>query len=131
MRLKTIVPPLPDNLLTALEHRDIRTDADLLFSGTALEIYERLPQGIITLAELEALVQSVISHVSTPAIRGDELLERETAMHEASPARRISCGVPALDALTNGYSGPKVLEISGDHGSGKTVRPSDIVDLSR
>lgn len=121
MRLKAVVPTLPETLLAALEACDVRTDTDLLFSGTPLQIYERLPQGTVTLADLKRHIQNTASHVSTPGMRADELLQQERARHDAPGSGRLSCGAPELDKLTEGYDGPKVVEISGDHGSGKTV----------
>lgn len=126
MRLKSIVPPLAETLLAALDDCNIRTDSDLLFSGTPLQIYEKLPQGTISLGDLERHIRNLIEYLAAPAIRANELLVQEKVRHDASGYGTISCGVSELDKLTDGYSGPKVLEISGDHGSGKSVRQTSV-----
>ena len=120
MRLKAITPKLPANLTTAPEDSGIRTDADLLFnSGTAMQLYEKLPQGTVTLAELEGYIKRVAEVVSAHMLTGESLLAQE--IEQGSTFIPISTGIPQLDQIVNGRYGPKVLEISGDHGTGKTV----------
>lgn len=121
MRLRAVTPALPDALISSLEECGIRTDADLMFSGTAMQLYEKLPQGTITLVELEKHIQDTIRCVSAEGARGDELLAQEEEKYLTRAPGRISSGIPELDQMIIGYNGPRVLEISGDHGSGKTV----------
>ncbi|KAI0805946.1 P-loop containing nucleoside triphosphate hydrolase protein [Irpex lacteus] len=126
MRLKAIVPALPVQLITALEDCGIRTDTDILFtSGTAMQVYEKLPLGTVTLAQLEQYIQRVVEAASATMTGGEELLAQEEA--QSATFNPILTGVPQLDEIINGSNGPKVLEISGDHGTGKTVFALQVV----
>ena len=117
MRLSTI-PSLPINLVAALEQCAIKTETDLLFTYTPTEVFQRLPPETISLHDLRTWITFVAHSVMAPGVRGDELLLKANAREEAS----LFCGLPALDGLLGGFGGPRVLEISGDKGAGKTVR---------
>ena len=127
MRLRVISPRLPDALIDALEQCNIRTDTDLMFTGTAMQIYEKLPPGTVTLAELEKIIQDAICSAAVQGLSCDELILIEEEKRSTAGSYRLDCGVPALDELINGYSGPRVLEISGERGSGKSVSKSQPV----
>ncbi|KAI0697970.1 P-loop containing nucleoside triphosphate hydrolase protein [Cytidiella melzeri] len=126
MRLVTLVPALPERLVAALENCGIRTDTDLLFnSGTAMQIYEKLPPEIVTLAQLERYISDVAGLASAPILDGVDVLNQEEQCRAAFVP--FSTGVPQLDELINGRNGPKVLEVSGDHGTGKTLLALQVV----
>lgn len=125
MRLRTISPPLSDELIAALEAYNIRTDADILFSATPMEIYQKISPTSIPLADFIAEVNRVASIAATPVGCADEILERETTRHAAYSIQEHSSGIPELDDLVAGFNGPKLIELSGDRGSCKTVSPSD------
>jgi RAD51-like protein 3 len=121
MRLRTVDPPLPSALLAALEGIGIRTDADLIFYGPPMELYKKLPLGTVTLAELTAAVEAVVRYVAAPGVCGEKLLEKVERRLASYPAEEFSSGIPQLDKLIGGFGGSRVIEISGDRGSGKTV----------
>lgn len=124
MRLRTVVPPLPEDLLDALEEIGLRTDADLMFFGTPMELYQKLPVGTITLAALTKHIEAVIDYISAPATQA-------SLIHQPSlSADQFLSGVPQLDNLTHGFGPSRVFEISGDRGSGKTVRSRPDFHLS-
>jgi hypothetical protein len=108
MRLRTITPALPYTLVTELENCGIRTEADLLFNnGTVMQIFEKLPHATVTLVELEECIKAVTALVSSPC--------------QYATYVPLSTGIPQLDKIINGLNGPQVLEVSGDHGTGKSV----------
>ncbi len=123
MRLRTILPYLPESLLDNLETIGIRTDADLLFKfpGGAMEVYQRLPLDTIPLAELSECIRQVVAHASAPVIRGDELVARESKRLEEHCAEDFLSGVTEIDEVMGGFGNYRVIEISGDKGVGKTV----------
>ncbi|KAI0346291.1 P-loop containing nucleoside triphosphate hydrolase protein [Trametopsis cervina] len=126
MRLRSIKPPLPEALLVALEGCDIRTDADLMLrQSIALDIWKKIPPGVLSMSEVESYVRDIISRTSTSVLCGKDLAWLE-AQQDAARAK-LATGVPQLDEIINGVNGPKVLEISGDHGSGKTALALNIV----
>lgn len=124
MRLRTIEPSLPTELLEALDNLGIRTDADLIFYGTPMDLYKKLPLGTVSLAALTKHIDDVIQYVSAPGIRGDKVTEKQKAHRERHKPEDFLCGVPQLDGLLNGFGDSRVIEISGDRGSGKTVTNS-------
>lgn len=120
MRLQSLIPTIPSDLVAILENCGIKTDADLLFSGTPIDILQRLPPGVVSLADLKTYTELVAERASVRGIRGDELYTEELQRrHEYDTD--ITCGVDELDALVSGFGNGRVFEISGDRGSGKTV----------
>jgi hypothetical protein len=120
MRLRTITPALPYTLVTELENCGIRTEADLLFNnGTVMQIFEKLPHATVTLVELEECIKAVTALVSSPWIDSGDLLAHEEGQYATYVP--LSTGIPQLDKIINGLNGPQVLEVSGDHGTGKSV----------
>jgi hypothetical protein len=111
MRLSAITL-LPTSLVSSLEQCGIRTETDLLFSYTVVDIFQRLPPGTVSMNDLTNYIALVTKWVAAPGVRGDELL------HKSTP---LSTGVSALDELLGGFGVSRVLEISGDKGTGKTV----------
>ncbi|KAL4062143.1 P-loop containing nucleoside triphosphate hydrolase protein [Scleroderma citrinum] len=121
MRLHSLIPIIPTNLVSALEDCGIKIDTDLLFfDGTNVELLAKLPPGIVSLRELEEYTSLVAEHASAPAIRADQELE-VALLRQRENALNISCGVQELDALVEGFGGGRVFEISGEKGSGKTA----------
>lgn len=109
---------LPTDLLTALTSLGISSDFDLLFNfGSSLEIWRRLPPGLISLQEFERCTKDALAQASAVGVTCDKLYA------QAVESSQMKLGLPALDAVLGGVFGPRrVLEISGDHGSGKSVR---------
>ncbi|KAF8622566.1 hypothetical protein AX15_006914 [Amanita polypyramis BW_CC] len=113
MRLSTI-PQLPKHLTAALEQCGIRTDTDLLFSKTPLEVFSGLPEGIISLNDLIQHIEAVAEAASAPGTTAIEtLLQAEQEM-------TVRIGVPIFDELISESSQHGVIEISGPRGSGKS-----------
>jgi RAD51-like protein 3 len=121
MRLHSLIPTVPSDLVTALENCGIRTDTDLLFSGTTIEVLRKLPPGVVSLADLEKYTRLVAESASAPGIRGDEQYAEELRKRNEDTID-LTSGVAELDALVGGFGNSRVFEISGDKGSGKTVR---------
>ncbi|OCH86606.1 P-loop containing nucleoside triphosphate hydrolase protein [Obba rivulosa] len=127
MQLRTLIPSLPQALVDALDAQGIRTDADLLFSSSSTDIFKKLPTGTISLREFNELVAQVTERASAPAVRGDEVFTAETKIREDIIDEDFHTGLPKLDELLGGLSPPRVVEISGDRGSGKTTLALQLV----
>lgn len=114
MRLSTI-PELPKHLVTALERCGIRTETDLLFSRTPLEVFSELPKGTISLNNLIQHIEAVAEVASVPGTTAiDSLLQAEQEMG-------VKIGVPIFDELIGESNQHGVIEISGARNSGKSV----------
>jgi len=117
MRLSSL-SSLEPNLVSALEmYCGIRTDTDLLFSQTPVEIHKRLPQHTTSLQQIAQCISTVIESASSPGQSAEEL-------RCAHPPSKVDLPIGAcqLDVLLGGLPEPGVIEISGEKGSGKTVR---------
>lgn len=126
MRLESVVPLIPAELVAALDHScGIRTDTDLLFFGSSLDIIKKLPLGTVTLSDLEKFTELVAEQASVPGHRGDEILAGSRRISEKHS--QASCGVKELDDLVGGFGDSRVFEISGAKGSGKTALALQIV----
>lgn len=122
MRLQHFSPPIQNELVQALQDIGIRTDTDLLLSEDPTKIFTRLPQDLgISLLDFRRAVAKVAELASATPTYGDKLLEQELKRQEDVFADDMRVGVPTLDALLGGFSPPRVIEVSGDKGSGKTV----------
>ncbi|KAI0955918.1 hypothetical protein AcV7_006457 [Taiwanofungus camphoratus] len=126
MRLQSFVPPLNESVVGALASCGIKTDADLLFTDS-VAIFRKLPPGIVSLREFCTLVKQVEEQAAAPAFRGDQFLKLQTKTCEDSFCGEILCGVSQLDELLGGFSPPRVIEISGDKGSGKTCLALQVI----
>ena len=120
MRLHSLVPTIPDDLVATLEACGIRTDVDLLFFGTPIDILQKLPPGVVSLADLKTCIRLVAESASARGIPGDALYAEQLQQRHEHDID-MTCGVDELDALVSGFGGGRVFEISGDRGSGKTV----------
>jgi len=126
MRLLTLVGlvtsvPDPKHTVSLLRSAGIITAADLLFSATPHAIWSLLAtqeRATLSIAQLEALRDEVISIIAVPSQDGNEQLLLESL--SVSPA---FVGVHALDeALCTGLLPGEIVEITGPTGCGKTVR---------
>ncbi|KAJ3555745.1 hypothetical protein NM688_g2406 [Phlebia brevispora] len=127
MRLRTITPPLPEELLELLEECNIKTDAELLFSATPMEIYERIAPCSITLAELISEIKRIAAINAAPVIYGDALYEREKMRHYEDTDQEYTSGLSELDDLVGGFHVPGIIEISGDRDTGKSALALQVV----
>ena len=119
MRLSNLVPPLPISLVASLEAIGIRTEVDLLFSAPTFDIFRRLPAGTVTLQELIDYTSLAAELCAAPGVSAYEVFMKE----EAASATDIELrsGNFELDALLQGLGRRKVIEVSGDRCSGKSV----------
>jgi RAD51-like protein 3 len=117
MRLSNLIPSIPVDLVTYLGAIDIRTETDLLFSTPTFDIFRRLPRGTISLQQLIDYTEIVAELCAAPAISGYDLLSLSP-----SNAVELISGNQELDDFLVGLSGGRVIEISGDRGTGKSVR---------
>ncbi|KZV72986.1 DUF1748-domain-containing protein [Peniophora sp. CONT] len=120
--LDTYREHIPDSLLDGLQSIRITTAQDFLFASPPL-LFHRLPAGCTTLHELSETHALLLGLCSAQGIPGDALYEMETA--EGSKLPCVTASVTELNDLVGGDFGGsgrgKVLEISGDAGSGKTA----------
>ncbi|KAJ7507452.1 hypothetical protein B0H11DRAFT_1967133 [Mycena galericulata] len=117
MRLAACVPHIPAQLVSSLEKCGIRTEADLLFSGSIRDIFRRLPAGTTTLSELAEVTALVAKLTSVAGHSAAELMEASGSNEDY-----FLSGLPRLDKLLQGLSTTcRLIEVSGDKGSGKTV----------
>jgi RAD51-like protein 3 len=118
MRLSSLYHDVPEHLLEALNSLRIVSDVDLLLSsGSPLDIWRRLPPGLLSLQEFNNYVDAILSKASAPGLTADVLITLETLSD-----LNFGTGVPKLDALLSDFGANHILEISGDTGSGKSVR---------
>ncbi|KAJ6627525.1 P-loop containing nucleoside triphosphate hydrolase protein, partial [Mycena sp. CBHHK59/15] len=117
MRLAACVPSIPAVLVSSLEKCGIRTETDLLFSASTFDIFRRLPAGTTTLRELKECTAVVGKLASAPGRSAADLIKALPAAEE----EEFLSGVPSLDRLLHGLvSTRRLIEVSGDRGSGKT-----------
>ncbi|KAI0351774.1 P-loop containing nucleoside triphosphate hydrolase protein [Trametes cingulata] len=115
-------PPLQPELVQALKDAGIRTDTDLLLNNDSAEIFRRLPPELgISLLDFRRAIAKVAELASATLVNGDKLLEQENKRQEDIFGDDMLLGVPEVDALLGGFSPPRVVEVSGDKGSGKTL----------
>lgn len=120
MRLSNLIPSIPASLVTCLDAIDIRTETDLLFSASTFDIFKRLPRGTVSLQELTDYTDLVAELCAAPAISGHDLLSLESESQRN--AVELTCGHQELDGFLLGLGGGRVIEISGDRGTGKSAR---------
>lgn len=127
MRLRTLGEPLTDELITALEACNIKTDTDLILSGIPTDIWLKLPPDTISLKDLTTVIESVTEILSAPSYTGIELLQCEEKRRDKLASVPLRSGVQVLDDLVGGFGYQQLLEISGAQGSGKTALALQIV----
>ena len=121
MRLSTLVPTISAEAVKFLESSRIRTDVDLLFTPTE-ELYKRLPRGTVTLQDLTRLCTTVTELTAAKPILANEFLLLEQQRVVEDDSLELCVGDEALDNALEGLGGRRVIEISGDRSSGKSVR---------
>ncbi|KAH9838306.1 P-loop containing nucleoside triphosphate hydrolase protein [Rhodofomes roseus] len=127
MRLQAISPSPPRALLDALAQLGIRTDTDLLFSADPIDIFRKLPSSTLSLHDFHSFVAQVSQQASAPAVCGDVLFEQEKRKEENDLYSDLTTGVRELDGLLGGLAPPRVIEVSGDRGSGKSSLALQVV----
>ncbi|TEB25150.1 P-loop containing nucleoside triphosphate hydrolase protein [Coprinellus micaceus] len=110
MRLSSFIPTISAETVSHLEEYGIRTDSDLLFTPL-FELYRRLPRNTLGLQDLAGLCTTVTGLSAAEAILGGDLLETEL----------LGVGDGRIDELLRGLGGKRVIEISGDRGTGKST----------
>lgn len=120
MRL-SLFPFLPEALVMSLGEIGIQTDADLLFSKSAAEIVQSLPSGTLTLQDLRRYTSQVTEKAAALGVRGDHLLAFKIGKQDQPDGFDFMSGISNLDALLGPSCGSRVLELSGEKASGKTV----------
>ena len=135
MRLQQLSPSLDAHFVDTLASIGIKTEFELLLALDPDDLFRRLPADHgISLRDFRAHLVHATALVAAPAVRGDELLAQETKRRAARRERMagdpdVSVGVPALDALVGGgFAPPRVVEVSGVAGSGKTVSVAGVVE---
>ena len=122
MRLHSCVPPLKDEVVQILLDAGVKTDTDLLLAGDSISIFDKLPPGHgISLKDFNNIIEQVAELGASAPVYGEKLLEKELIVGEKSLANDILVGLPELDGLLGGLGPSRVIEFSGDAGSGKTV----------
>ncbi|KAJ7122746.1 P-loop containing nucleoside triphosphate hydrolase protein [Mycena epipterygia] len=117
MRLALCVPFIPAHLVSSLEKCGIRTEADLLFSGSTFDIFRRLPAGTTTLRELTEVTALAAKLASGPGQSAADLFAAQIEPHDDE----FLSGLPQFDELLQGLTtSRRLIEVSGDKASGKT-----------
>ncbi|KAF8150690.1 P-loop containing nucleoside triphosphate hydrolase protein [Crassisporium funariophilum] len=124
MRLSNLVSTVPAQLVACLDAIGIRTEMDLLFSASPFEIFRQLPAGTISLQELEEYIDSVAKLCAAPGLSGYDLLLEELAGVQKF---ELISGNEELDHFLSGLGGGRVIEISGDYGTGKSTLALNLV----
>ena len=118
MRLSSFIPTISAETVTHLEECGIRTDSDILFTPL-FELYKRLPRNTLSLPDLARLCTTVTELSAAEATLGSDLLEAE--LDESERDAELGIGDGRIDELLQGLGGKRVIEISGDRGTGKSV----------
>ena len=124
MRLQNCVPPLTPEVVQALQGIGVNTDIDLLLADDPINVFTKLPPGHgISLKDFNLIVAQVAELAAATPVYGDKLFERETKRKEDvfSEDSDLLVGLPDVDALLWGFGSARIVELSGDKGSGKTV----------
>lgn len=121
MRLANLVPSISADLVTALDSIGIRTESDLLFSATPREILKRLPSETVSLEDLEGAIDTVAELSAAPGVSSFELFCLEAQARDAQPP--LVSGKEDIDCMLSGLGRHKIIQLSGDKGSGKSVGP--------
>jgi RAD51-like protein 3 len=121
MRLANLVPSIPADLVTTLDALGIRTESDLLLSATLQEILRRMPPDTLSLQDLEAAIETVAELSAAPGESCFNLLAQEA--REPGKYAPLISGNEDIDRILSGLGRHKLVQISGDKGSGKSVWP--------
>ena len=121
MRLSSFIPTISAGTVTHLEDCGILTDSDLLFTPL-FELYKRLPRNTLSFQDLARLCTTVTELSAADAILGSDLLATELGQSERDAELRV--GDVHIDELLQDLGGKRIIEISGDRETGKSVRRS-------
>ena len=122
MRLQNCVPPLTPEVVQALQGIGVNTDIDLLLADDPINVFTKLPPGHgISLKDFNLIVAQVAELAAATPVYGDKLFERETKRKEDVFSEGLLVGLPDIDAILGGFGSHRIVELSGDKGSGKTV----------
>ena len=121
MRLSALIPSVARETITALESIGIRTDAELLFTPTC-EIHRQIGPNRLSRQELTRLYSLVRETAAAEPISAGNLLLQESGYLPRDANLDLQTEHDSIDQLLAGLGGRRILEISGDRTSGKTVR---------
>jgi len=119
MRLANLTPAASTELVAHLNSIGIRTEIDLLFSATPWEILRRLPAGSTSLEDLDTFITLVTELCAAQGTSALKLLDLEADARVKD--KELCSGDEQVDRLLRGLGGRKVIHISGERGSGKSV----------
>lgn len=120
MRLRTVLSNFPKDMLDVLESFNIRTGSDMLMWQSTIELFQHLPPGSLSFADLERARKQVVEFFAAKGTNGNTFLQEEIAQKSAYKKQSCSTGDPQFDRLLHA-AGPSVIEIAGGRCSGKTV----------
>lgn len=120
MRLANLVPSISAELVASLDAIGIRTESDLLFSAKPWEILKRLPPNTVSLSDLETAIDIVAELSAAPGVSCFDLFALEAARRGRDTQPLVS-GNDNVDRILSGLGRRKLIQISGDKGSGKSV----------
>ncbi|TBU41488.1 P-loop containing nucleoside triphosphate hydrolase protein [Dichomitus squalens] len=122
MRLQNCVPPLDTEVVQALCSVGVKTDSDLLLAGEPMDIFAKLAPGHgIGLKTFNEVVAQVAQLAAAVPVYADKAFQLETKLTEEVLDDGVLLELPELDNLLGGFGPPRVIEFSGDTGSGKTA----------
>lgn len=119
MRLANLVPSISAKLVTDLNTVGIRTASDLIFSATPWDIFKCLPPESGSLEDLETAIDIVAELCAAPGESCYDLFVLEAQARERDAP--LVSGNENIDRILSGLSRHKMIQISGDKGSGKSV----------
>ena len=121
MRLASLVPSISAELVAGLDAVGIRTESDLLFSvQDPREILRRLPPDSFSLGDLETAIDIVAELSAAPGMSCFDLLALE-APTRGRDTQPLVTGNDNADRILSGLGRRRLIQISGDKGSGKSV----------
>lgn len=126
MRLSAFPPSLvPPELLSGLLNLGLKTDTDLLLLDVR-DIMKCLPPGCISFQELRQIHETIAARASAHGLSALDIRSNCLSNHHKYG---LSSGINELDALMNGFGGGRVLEVSGEKGTGKSVSIKFVIRL--
>ena len=121
MRLANLVPSISAELVTAFNTLEIRTETDLLFSATPHELLNRLPPETVSLEDLEAAINTVAELSAASGVSCFNLSTLEAGPSGSDAPAPLVSGNECIDRILSGLGRHKIIQLSGDKGSGKSV----------
>lgn len=140
LRLSTLSPHILSPLLVQhLRNINVRTATDLILSSPS-DLIGRLPPETVSLLDLHLCIERVTEQFAMGSMSAQNIQEAISMEDDHRDNMEVRTGVAVLDALLGGgfggygsehgcssalagvAGGGRVIEVSGDGGSGKTVR---------